>query len=47
MLIIRSETLVFIEAATGPFDKNETVFPSWAPEEGDTEVQQFMEKVKS
>jgi len=31
-LVIRSEWLVFIEAAAGPFDRNEAVFPAWAPD---------------
>ena len=47
MLVITSETLAFVEAATGPFDKSETVFPSWAPEEKDKEkVEQLMNKIR-
>ena len=46
MLMITSDTFVFAEAATGPFDRNDTIFPEWAPEEKDTEkVQQFMRMV--
>jgi cupin fold WbuC family metalloprotein len=32
-LLIRSEFLVFHETTNGPFRREETVFPSWAPEE--------------
>ncbi|HLC20111.1 MAG TPA: WbuC family cupin fold metalloprotein, partial [Candidatus Nanoarchaeia archaeon] len=47
MLVITSETLAFVEAATGPFDKSEMVFPSWAPEENDKEkVELLMNKIR-
>ena len=36
-LIIRSDILVFHETTEGPFDRNETVFARWAPEDGDVE----------
>ncbi len=36
-LVIRSEHFVFHEVTRGPFDRSESVFPSWAPEECDVE----------
>ena len=35
MLIIRSEVLVFHETTNGPFDRANTVFAPWAPEDVD------------
>ncbi|MCJ2164134.1 MULTISPECIES: WbuC family cupin fold metalloprotein [unclassified Pseudodesulfovibrio] len=32
MLIIRSDVLVFSEATTGPFDRDNMIFADWAPE---------------
>jgi cupin fold WbuC family metalloprotein len=34
-LIIRSKVLVFHETTNGPFDRSSTLFPPWAPEDGD------------
>lgn len=34
-LIIRSDVLVFHETTNGPFDRRDTVFAPWAPEDGD------------
>lgn len=34
-LIIRSDILVFHETTSGPFDRSDTVFASWAPEDKD------------
>ena len=34
-LIIRSEVLVFHETTNGPFDRNATIFASWAPDDAD------------
>ena len=34
-LLIRSDVLVFHETTTGPFDRADTVFAPWAPEEND------------
>ncbi len=31
MLIIKSDFLIFHEITSGPFDKNKTIFPKWAP----------------
>jgi len=35
-LIIRSEWLAFLEVTSGPFNKCETLFPKWCPEESDS-----------
>ena len=34
-LIIRSDVLVFHETTNGPFDRKDTVFAPWAPEDSD------------
>lgn len=34
-LIIRSDVLVFHETTNGPFDRGDTIFAPWAPEDGD------------
>jgi cupin fold WbuC family metalloprotein len=34
-LIIRSDVLVFHEITNGPFDRSQTVFAPWAPEDSD------------
>lgn len=34
-LIIRSDILVFHETTSGPFERRDTVFASWAPEDSD------------
>ena len=34
-LIIRSKFLVFHETTNGPFNRSETVFATWSPEDGD------------
>lgn len=34
-LIIRSDVLVFHETTNGPFDRCDTVFAAWSPEDGD------------
>jgi len=36
-LIIRSEALVFHETTNGPFDRKDSVFAPWAPQDDDTE----------
>ena len=35
-LLVRSEWLVFLETTNGPFDTNDTAFPSWCPEQSDS-----------
>jgi cupin fold WbuC family metalloprotein len=37
-LIIRSEVLVFHETINGPFDRRDTVFAPWAPEDKDVNL---------
>ena len=34
-LLIRSEFLVFHETTNGPFDRSDTIFAPWAPDDGD------------
>lgn len=36
-LIIRSDVLVFHETTNGPFDRMDTVFAPWAPDDGDVD----------
>ena len=46
-LLIRSEWLVFLETTKGPFDRSDTVFPSWCPEQSDTSgVGEYMQHIK-
>jgi len=46
-LLIRSEGLVFHEVTTGPFRREDTIFPSWAPEEGQTDLRrEFLVRVE-
>ena len=42
MLIIRSDFLVFHEITTGPFAKNKTIFPDWAPKEYKSDFKEKM-----
>lgn len=45
-LLIRSEVLVFHETTTGPFNRTDTVFAPWSPEESDSVgYALFMEKL--
>ncbi len=46
MLIIRSEFLVFQETTGGPFLRENTVFPDWAPAEQGSAPAEFMDKIK-
>ena len=47
MLLIRSEWLVFYEATSGPFDRSDTEFPSWALEDFKTDaVSEFLDKLE-
>jgi cupin fold WbuC family metalloprotein len=47
MQLIRTKLLVFHEATTGPFSREETIFPSWAPEEADVAARQaFLDRVE-
>lgn len=45
MLIIRSDVLVFCEATLGPFNRDDAVFASWAPKEGEDRVWDFVAKM--
>jgi cupin fold WbuC family metalloprotein len=46
-LIIRSESLVYHETATGPFQKSDTVIAPWAPAENDlTGRRVYMEQLE-
>jgi cupin fold WbuC family metalloprotein len=47
-LLIRSDVLVFHEATTGPFRREETSFAPWAPEDSDpAAVAAFMQSVNA
>lgn len=42
-LMIRSDVLVFHETTNGPFDRKDTVFAPWSPEDGDPQgIDAFM-----
>lgn len=45
MFLIRTDVLVFSEATTGPFDRDQMVFAEWSPDE-DGEVQEFLGRVE-
>ena len=40
--LIRSEWLIFIEVAAGPFTAASSEFPAWAPEDGTPEAGAYM-----
>lgn len=45
-LLIHSEWLVFLEITKGPFNKNETIFSEWSPEEKDVaKVNEFQQQL--
>ena len=45
-LLIRSEWLVFLEITKGPFNKNETIFSEWSPQEEDiVKVKEFQQQL--
>jgi cupin fold WbuC family metalloprotein len=44
-LIIRSDFLVFHEITTGPFMREKTTFPDWAPEKEGLESKQFIDQI--
>lgn len=46
-LFIRSEFLVFHEVTEGPFLREQTSFPEWAPPENNPEVKNFILKIES
>jgi len=46
-LLIHSEFLVFHEITNGPFNRKDTVFASWAPDENDlSSIIDFLNKIK-
>ena len=45
MFLIRSEVLVFCEAATGPFDRDQMVFAPFSPEDGTDGVAAYESKI--
>ena len=42
MLIIKSDVLVFCEATLGPFNRDDAVFASWAPADGEERAWDFV-----
>jgi cupin fold WbuC family metalloprotein len=44
-LLIRSEVIVFHEATNGPFERSDTLFAPWAPEDGAPSQKEFMERL--
>lgn len=48
MLLLLSPWFVYHEVTSGPFDRNQTVFPAWAPEDGDlAAVGAFLAKLRT
>jgi cupin fold WbuC family metalloprotein len=47
MLLIRSEFLVFHEITEGPFLRECTVFPNWAPVEQNVETHAFLDRLET
>jgi hypothetical protein len=45
-LLIRSPFLVFHEVTEGPFLREKTEFPEWAPEENSHEQESFIEEIE-
>lgn len=44
---VRSEVVIFHETTNGPFDRAQTTFAPWAPEEGDAPgVERFMKRLE-
>ena len=46
MLLIRSPFLVFHEVTEGPFLREKTVFPEWAPDEESLELNSFLNNIE-
>ena len=45
-LIVNSPVIVFHEATKGPFDRSDTIWADWSPEENDSEkVREYMNKL--
>lgn len=47
MLIIRSDVLVFSEATTGPFNRDNMIFADWAPEDGSADKAEYLKKIEA
>jgi cupin fold WbuC family metalloprotein len=47
MLLIRTPFLVFHEITQGPFLREKTIFPEWAPEENSPNRNKFVSKIES
>ena len=45
MLVIRSEVLVFLEATTGPFDRDNMIFAAWSPEDNTPETAIYLDGI--
>jgi len=46
-IVIKSDFLVFHETTKGPFEKKNTIFAPWSPEEADAiGVKQFVDRIK-
>ncbi|MCX6239052.1 MAG: WbuC family cupin fold metalloprotein [Bacteroidia bacterium] len=45
-LLIRTQFLVFHESTEGPFMRDKTIFPDWAPQESDSGVRSFIEHIE-
>ena len=45
-LLIRSGTLLFFETVGGPFNRDDTIYASWAPMEGETsKIAEFIDNI--
>jgi hypothetical protein len=47
MLVIRSDFLIFHESTEGPFNREDTIFPEWAPDEKSSDLSNFIESIES
>jgi len=47
MLLFKSPHLVFKEVTQGPFDPDAVFFPDWAPAEGDPQLPQFLDGLRT
>lgn len=46
-LFIRTDFLIFHESTEGPFIREKTAFPDWAPQENDADVSGFIASIES
>jgi cupin fold WbuC family metalloprotein len=47
MLIIRSDFLILHESTEGPFNREETVFPEWSPDEKSVNLSDFIDSIEN